>query len=88
MLGRTVDTGLFGQITSGTFDRVDYVESVADWDDYLKRRRTRGFVGNENALQRALRRLKAGDECLRVHSEYQVATYAKVGRSRTTLIRS
>jgi len=86
LLEHTVEVGLFRQMTSHTFNRVDYVESVTDWAEYLKRRRTRGFVGDENALQRALQRLEADDECLRVHSEYQVATYTRLSGLRATLI--
>jgi len=88
LLKHTVETGLFRQMTSFTFNRVDYVESVTDWKEYLKRRRTRGFVGDEHTLQHALQRLEADDECLRVHSEYQVATYTKLNGPRATLMRN
>ena len=78
VLARTIDLGLFEQASFTTYERVDYVESVDDWANYITRPRTEGFAGNDAALVAGLERLAAGDECLRVHTEYQVATYVSL----------
>jgi hypothetical protein len=75
VLARTIDLGLFERVSFTTYERVDYVESVDGWEKYITRPRTEGFAGNDAALAAGLERLAAGDECLRVHTEYRVATY-------------
>lgn len=77
-LTRTVETGLFEQVLSDVYERVDYAESSADWQDYVTRPHSSGFTGDELALADALQRLDAGDDCLRVHADFQVASYAKL----------
>lgn len=74
-LARTIDLGLFERTTFTTYERIDYVESIDDWKNYITRPRTEGFNGDDTALTTGLERLAAGDECLRVHTEYLVATY-------------
>jgi hypothetical protein len=78
VLARSIDLGLFEQASFTTYERVDYVESVDDWANYITRPRTEGFAGNDAALAAGLERLAAGDESLRVHTEYQVATYVSL----------
>ena len=78
VLARTVDAGLFKRVTSNMYERFEYVESAADWNGYLEHPKTRGFTADEAVLAEGLRRLDAGDECLRVHSEAQLGTYARL----------
>ena len=81
VLERTLESGLFAQDSSETYERVDYVESVNDWDEYLQHSKTAGFSGDREALSRALRRLDRGEECLRVHTEFRVASYSKIAQA-------
>ena len=79
MLERTVQAGLFAPVATSVHERIDYFESVADWKDHLDRPHVRGFAGDERDLKRALARLDAGEECLRVESEFHIGTYVKPG---------
>ena len=78
VLARTTDLGLFERTSFSTYERIDYVESVDDWANYITRPRTDGFAGDIAALATGLERLAANNECLRVHTEYQVATYVSL----------
>jgi hypothetical protein len=78
VLARTIDLGLFERVSFTTYERIDHVESVDDWNNYITRPRTEGFKGDEDALAAGLERLAAGGDCLRVHTEYQVATYVSL----------
>ena len=78
VLARTIDLGLFERASFTTYERIDYVESIDDWENYITRPRTEGFKGDDAALAAGLERLRAGDECLRVHTEYLVATYVSL----------
>jgi hypothetical protein len=78
VLAKTVETGLFERISHSTYVRIDYAESVEDWQEYLVRPRTAGWAGDDEELSKALERLDAGEECLRVDTEFRVATYRRV----------
>ena len=75
VLERTVELGLFEPTSHETYARIDYVESVEDWESYITRPKTEGFSGNDDLISEALKRLANGQECLRVHTEFNVATY-------------
>ena len=77
MLGRTVKAGMFAPVASSVHERIDYFESVADWEQHLNRAHTLGVVADEIVLKRALERLDRGEACLRTESSYKVGTYAK-----------
>jgi hypothetical protein len=77
MIGRTVEAGLFAPVTSTVHERIDYFESVADWEQHLNRAHTLGVVADESVLKRVLERLDRGEPCLRTESSYKVGTYAK-----------
>ena len=75
VLARTTELGLFEERSLEKYERIDFVESLDDWASYITRPRTNGFVGDDETLAQGLERLSAGEECLRVHTEFQVATY-------------
>ena len=77
ILALTVKTRLFQVISKTTYDRIDYVESIDDWEKYITRPRTDGFSGDEADISEALTRLEAAEECLRVHTSFNVATYLR-----------
>ncbi len=78
VLARTIESGLFKPITRTTYERIDYVESTADWATYITCPRTEGYSGDAVEISKALARLDAGEECLRVHTKFNVATYARL----------
>ena len=78
VLARTTDLGLFERESFFTYERIDYVETTDDWASYITRPRTEGFAGDDAALAAGLERLAETDQCLRVHTEYQVATYVSL----------
>lgn len=75
VLEQTVELGLFEATSHATYARIDYVESVEDWESYIIRPKTEGFSGSDDLIAEALKRFANGEECLRVHTGFNVATY-------------